>query len=172
MEVVKNSDIVQEQTFCNLVEQYQTALLRMCSIYLHDRSLAEDAVQETFMKAYKAFGSFRGECSEKSWLMRIAINTCHDMKRSGWFKHVDRCITPELLPEPEAVTVASGIELIAEITKLSPKLQEVVLLYYYQNMTVYEMAESLGINHSSVSNRLKRAKEKLRNAMKGEYFND
>ena len=85
---------------------------------------------------------------------------------------MDRRITPELLPEPETVTVESGVEVVAEIAKLPPKLQEVVLLYYYQNMTVYEVAESLGINHSSVSNRLKRAKEKLRNAMKGEYFND
>ena len=46
MEVVMSSDSVLEQEFCRLVEQYQTALLRMCYIYLHDTALAEDAVQE------------------------------------------------------------------------------------------------------------------------------
>lgn len=172
MEVVTSSDIVQKEAFCRLVEQYQTTLLHTCCIYLQDRSLAEDAVQDTFLKAYKAIGSFRGECSEKTWLMRIAMNTCHDIKRSGWFRYMDRRITPELLPEPEAVSVESGVEVVAEIMNLPPKLREVVLLYYYQNMTVYEIAEALGIDHSSVSSRMKKAKEKLRNAMKGAYFNE
>lgn len=172
MEVVTGPDIIQEQAFCRLVEQYQNPLLRMCYLYLQDRTLAEDAVQETFLKAFKATSTFRGECSEKSWLMRIAINTCRDMKRSGWFRHVDHRVTPELLPEPGSVPTEAETEVVAEIMKLPPKLREVVLLYYYQNMAVSEIAESLGINHSSVSNRLKRARTKLRDAMRGAYFNE
>ncbi|MEG0048532.1 MAG: sigma-70 family RNA polymerase sigma factor [Clostridia bacterium] len=172
MEVVTSSDIVQDELFCHLVEQYQLALLHTCCIYLRDRALAEDAVQETFLKAYQAIGNFRGECSEKTWLMRIAMNTCHDMKRSGWFRYMDRHITPDLLPEPQTVSVEAGVEIVTEITKLPPKLREVILLYYYQNMNVYEIAEALGIDHSSVSNRMKRAKDQLRIAMKGAYFNE
>ncbi len=185
MEVVKGPDIVQEELFSRealfseLVKQYQTPLLRMCSLYLRDRSLAEDAVQETFLKAYKAAAHFRGECSEKTWLMRIAMNTCHDMKRSGWFKHMDRWITPEGLQEKEsegtepfADEAFTAAELTEEIARLPQKQREVVLLYYYQGMTVYEIGEVLGINHASVSHRLKRAKEKLRIAMKGAYFNE
>ncbi len=168
----KAPDGANEQMFRRFVAQYQTALLRMCCIYLRDQSLAEDAVQETFLKAFKAIHAFRGECSEKAWLMRIAVNTCHDMKRSGWFRHMDRRVTPELLPEPESASIESKAELVAEIMRLPPKLQEAILLYYYQGMTVYEVAEALGIDHSSVSNRLKKAKERLRSAMKGEYFND
>ncbi|MEG0996789.1 MAG: sigma-70 family RNA polymerase sigma factor [Clostridia bacterium] len=172
MEAVTGSGFFQEQAFCQLVTQYQLPLLRMCCIYLHDKSLAEDAVQETFLKAFKAISTFRGECSEKTWLMRIAINTCHDIKRSGWFRHRNRQVTLESLWASEAVSAAPEVELVAEIMKLPPKLQDVLLLYYYQNLSVYEIAEALGINHSSVSNRIKRAKEKLRNALSGAYFND
>lgn len=48
-----------------MVGQYQQSLLTMCYAYLHDRQLAEDAVQETFLRAYRALGTFHGACSEK-----------------------------------------------------------------------------------------------------------
>ena len=47
--------------------------------------MAQDAVQETFFKAYKALDSFRGESTEKTWLYSIAFNVCRDMRRSAWF---------------------------------------------------------------------------------------
>lgn len=71
MEVVKGPDSVREQTLCRMVEQNQTDLLRMCYLYLHDAALAEDAVQETFLKAYRAMDGFREECNEKTWLVRM-----------------------------------------------------------------------------------------------------
>ena len=82
-----------------LMAQYGTALLRMCCLYLRDYSLAEDAVQETFLKAYARLDSFRGDCSEQTWLMKIAINTCRDMLRTGWFRYTDRKVDLDQLPE-------------------------------------------------------------------------
>lgn len=81
MAVITNENA--RQRLVRLVEQYQTDLLRLCYIQLHDTALAEDAVQETFIKAYRSFPSFRGDCSEKTWLMRIAVNTCRDMIHSA-----------------------------------------------------------------------------------------
>lgn len=99
MEVVKDPDNSRDQVLVQMVNQYQGMLLRMCYVYLQDIELAKDVTQETFLKAYRAMGSFRRDCSEKSWLIQIAINTCRDMKRSAWFRHTDRRITPEDLPE-------------------------------------------------------------------------
>ena len=59
-----------------------------------------------------------------------------------------------------------------EIARLPVKLRETVLLYYYQNMKIEEIADILGIAVSSASERLKRAKEKLRYALKEVYFNE
>lgn len=94
MEVVKEPDDW-EKELTRMIEQYSSSLLNMCYIYLRDRELAEDALQETFLKAYRTRSSFRGDSHEKTWLTRIAINTCRDMRRSAWFTHVNRAVTPE-----------------------------------------------------------------------------
>ncbi len=172
MEVVKGPDIIHETQFDHLVAAYQTALLRMCYVCLKDRAMAEDAVQETYLKAYKSIENFRGECSEKSWLMKIAINTCRDMQRSGWFKHMDRRITPELLVEKSVVPREDDSSLAIEMMGLPSKLQEVLLLYYYQGMTIAEVGKILGISKVTVSHRLKQAKERLRGALKGGDLRD
>lgn len=166
---MKTSDPAQ---FTDLVNTYQLPLLRMCCLRLGDAELAKDAVQETFLKAYKALPSFRGECSLQSWLMRIAINTCRDMQRSWWHRYVNRKVIPEEMNaacEPvsdDAITVSQAI------AALPVKLREVVLLYYYQNMQLDEIAQTLLISPSSVSGRLKRARNKLRIALKGVYFDE
>ena len=79
METVKGPDRNHDELLISLVDQYQSSLLRLCFIYLHDKALAEDAVQETFLKAHRSLSSFRGDSSEKTWLTRIAMNTCRDM---------------------------------------------------------------------------------------------
>lgn len=65
-----------------LMEQYGSSFLRMSALYLKDASLAQDAVQETFLKAYRHLGDYRGESSEKTWLTTICVNTCRDMLRN------------------------------------------------------------------------------------------
>jgi RNA polymerase sigma-70 factor (ECF subfamily) len=54
----------------------------MCFLYLCDKTLAEDAVQETFVKVYRGLNSFHGQSSIKTWIMKIAIRTCYDMNHS------------------------------------------------------------------------------------------
>ena len=100
MESMKGPDNSREETFAHMVAQYEVSLLRTCYMYLRDRRLAEDAVQETFLKAYKALDTFRGDSSEKTWLMRLAMNTCRDIKRNGWFRYMDRSIEVERLSQP------------------------------------------------------------------------
>ena len=64
-----------EGALIRLMRQYEKEVLKVCTLYLRDLTLAEDATQETFFKAYKAMDRFQGGSSEKTWLMRIAINT-------------------------------------------------------------------------------------------------
>ncbi len=172
MEIVTGPDSICEKQFDRLVAQYQTALLRMCYIYLQDRALAEDAVQETYLKAYKSLPDFRGDCHEKTWLVRIAVNTCRDMQRSGWFKHTDRRVTPEELSEVSQASQQDACEITLEIMKLPRKLREVVLLYYYQNMTTAEIGGILGCSKAAISHRLKQAREKLHDVLAGGEMHD
>ncbi len=102
----------------------------MCYAILRDEELAKDAVQETFLKAYQAMGAFREDCSEKTWLTRIAVNTCRDMRRSAWFRHVNGRLTLEDLPELTVQVEEDRVELTLAIMHLPQKLKEVTLLYY------------------------------------------
>ena len=167
MEVVTGPDFVHTQTLSRLVEQYQTDLLRMCYLYLHDAELARDAVQETYLKAWRALGGFRGECAEKTWLMKIAINTCRDLRRSAWFRHANRKVTPDMLPAACVVFEEEDEEVLIAVMDLPVKLRETVLMYFYQDMSVKEIAETLKLSPSAVSARLDRAKKKLRIALEG-----
>lgn len=83
-------DDLRRQELTRLVQQYQTNLRRTCYAILRDEELAKDAVQETFLKAYRTMDAFRGACSEKTWLMHIAVNTCRDIRRSAWLRHIER----------------------------------------------------------------------------------
>ena len=172
MQKIKPPDPAVEQQFCELVSTCQTQLLRLCYLHLRDKGLAEDAVQDTFMKAYKALPAYRGECSMKTWLMRIAINSCRVAQRTGWWKHVSRRVSLDMLPEKSGDLSEDALTVNLEIARLPRKLREVVLLYYYAHMQITEIAEALGLAPSSVSGRLSRAKEKLRTALKGAYFDE
>lgn len=124
-------------------------------------------MQETFLKAYRSLASFRGECSEKTWLMKIAMNTCCDLRRAHRLRSIDPRRIPDLLPQAAEPFAPAEEELVTQVIQLPRKLREVILLYYYQDMTVTEIAVSLGISQSSVSGRLKRARGKLRTLLEG-----
>ena len=168
METVKGPCRSAEEEITRLVETHQLALLRLCFAYLHDRSLAEDAVQETFLKAYRKLDQFQGKANVKTWLSAIAINSCRDMSRGSWFRHIDRSISIDQLPmrleqanpEDDAVSV--------EVMNLPIRLREVVLLYYFEDMNTNEIAETLRISQQAVSSRLMRARAKLRKALGNE----
>lgn len=162
----------QEQKFRELISAYQAELLHFCYVRLQDRMQAEDAVQETFMKVYRALPDYRDDGYEKAWLYRIALNVCRDMLRSGWFRRINRHITPELLPDASAPPDEDEIALSMAIHSLPDKSREVVLLYYYQNFNVNEIAHILGIRQPSVSERLRRARAQLKEMLKGEMMDE
>ena len=148
---------------------HEAALLRLCFAYLGELPLAEDAVQETFVKAYKGYERFRGESNETTWLMRIAINTCKDMKRGNWFRHVDRSVALDGLPEGSVPFTERDDTLTRAVMALKPKLREVVLLHDGQGLTAEETAETLGIPRSTMYNRLNKAHRLLRKELEAWY---
>ena len=166
METVKVPDSQPESTLERLIRENEVPLKRLCYLYLHDREMAEDAVQETFLKVYRFLKDFRGEANEKTYLTRIAINTCKDMLRSGWFRHVDRRVTAEALPSRQEADPHHR-EVAAAVMNLPRKLREVILLYYYSGLNTLEIAEILKISQPAVTGRLKRAREKLKTDLRG-----
>ena len=146
--------------------QWEVPLLRTCYLLLGDAALSEDALQETFIRAWKGYGSFRGESSEKTWLMRIAVNVCRDLRRSRWFRHVDRRVRMEDLPEPAVPFEKEDDTLTRAILSLPHSLRQVITLRYGLGgctpQRQREVAKILNISRSYVSRIEKKALQKLR----------
>ena len=157
----------EKEKFEVLYYRYRDLMHYIAMEILHDEHLAEDAVQETFLKAYRGLPKFRGDCSEKAWLICIAVNSCKTMMRRPWFKITRQSVFWEPLPLPDPNADEEAIELTQEIMKLPPKQREVILLYYYHGLTGKEIAKALGISGAAVSKRLKQAKNQLHFALKG-----
>ena len=87
MQEVRETDADRREQINRMVLQYEKEMLKLCFVYLRNLDLAREAVQESFLKAYRCFDTFRGEASEKTWLTSIVINTCKDFRRSAWFRH-------------------------------------------------------------------------------------
>lgn len=146
------------------MKDYGPMLVGTCTTLLGDVHLAQDVVQETFIRAYQHRSRFRGdnEASEKAWLTRIAINLCRDQQRSKWFRFVDKRVPVEelALPMPEAGMEAK--QLYAAVQSLPQKYREVILLHFYQGMSVGEIAQTLHIAVSSIYRRMKKAQQLLK----------
>ena len=157
------------ETLDALMVQHGSRLLRLCAMNLQDTSLAQDAVQDTFLKAFRQFHRFRGDADALTWLTAIAINVCRDYRRTAWFRHVDRRM--EDLPEQAASFPFPDNTVITEVTKLPDKYREVILLRYYQDMKQKDIAAALGISDRAVRQRLNKANTMLREQLK-EWYED
>lgn len=147
------------------------SLVRLCFLYLGDYQLAEDAVQDSFLKAARQLHRFRGDSSKKTWLTRIAINTCKDRLRTPWHTRVEGEAALAAVPAPEPEFAADDT-VIQAVFGLPDKYKEVILLRYYQELTLKEMASTLRLPLPTVSSRLRRAREALQTQLKGWYFNE
>lgn len=165
MNIVKGPDNQPEERIRQMIQTYEKDLLRLCRVYVKDTATAEDAVQETFVKAYRSLNRFRGESCEKTWLIRIAINVCRDIQRTAWFRNLGRMVNLDDVKIPQEMKVKS--EVVDQIMRMPKKLREVVLLYYYEDMSQSEIAEVLGVSVTTVHRRLDKAREVLRALLEG-----
>lgn len=145
-----------------MIACYGEGILRLCLLYLGDKQLAEDAFQETFVKAWKGQTAFRGASSEKTWLSQIAVNTCRDVLRSGWFRMMKQSEPVEKLFDIAAPQAETDFSVRDAVLSLPGKYREVIVLYYDQEMKLREIAELLGLPVHSVSTRLRRARALLK----------
>lgn len=157
-----------------LVHAHQTEVYRLALSILDDPDEAEDAVQEVFVSALRSLDSFRGDSSLKTWLFSITINLCRSRYQRGKTRTRLRQILESLFradqagPESEAVQHEADSELWRAVRGLDEKHRIPVILRYYHDLPVAEVAEMLGIPVGTVHSRLNHARERLRARLKEE----
>jgi RNA polymerase sigma-70 factor (ECF subfamily) len=156
-----------------LMERYGDVIVRTAYMLTRDRMLAEDISQETFLSAYQKAGQYNGEGKLKSWLLKIMLNHCRSrMRKAAWrglfFRDIQdyELVSDERGPEQSAVEK----ELSAELTRLPYKYREVIILYYYHDLSVKEISEYLQDKEGTVKSKLSRGRILLKDILvKGEW---
>ena len=153
-----------------LMNQHGSAILRFCTLQLRDAKLAEDAAQDVFVKAWKAMDRFQGRSSEKTWLYRIAINTCRDYQRTGWFRWMDRSVIPEdMLQTGWEEPLFDHLPITQAVQTLPAKWRTAVYLRYCEGMKLSEVAALQQVSEATVKRWLSKAAAALRQELKGWY---
>jgi RNA polymerase sigma-70 factor, ECF subfamily len=153
-------------------EQYRVALTRRCTRMLGSRSEAEDAVQETLLRAWRHHARFQGRCRLDSWLHRIATNVCVDMlnARSKRAEPVDPASLQSAPLEDDADTdpaeqtltdEAFRLAMVVAIERLPARQRAVLTLREVFGWRASEIAELLGISVAAVNSLLQRARASL-----------
>lgn len=154
--------------YAMLVRRYYASCSRIAQRMLRDVADAEDAVQDTFLRAYRALHRFDQARLFRAWLLRILVNQCrtHALRRK---RREHRFPNDEIaLRDTPATNGAGTLEydersrVIAAVETLEPILREAFLLKYVEELEYKEMAEITGASISALKMRVKRACEALR----------
>ena len=175
LQTIRRADLdadMREEILVRMMSEYGDMLVRLAYLCLGDAALAEDAVQEAFLKAYRRLDTFRGESAEKTWLSSIVINTCKDMRRSSFMRYFQRTVPIENAEWYGKEQVWRDDSVLQAVMALPEMDKQVILLRYYQELPVSKVARIVGASESAVASRLMRAKDKLRAALKEWYFDE
>lgn len=150
---MKNGDDAAIEAF---VRKYYPVLLRYCHFHIKNQADAEDAVQEVFVRFFSTLSVYQHYGKVQNYLYVIAANLCRDSYRKPGE------LPEEELPESpveEMEPVNLRLDVREALAKLPPELQEVTILFFFQEVKQKEIAKILGIGLPLVKYRIKRAKE-------------
>lgn len=156
------------QAFSKLVETYQRPVYNLCYRMLGDPHEAEDAAQETFLRAYKGMSRYDRQRPFSTWLLSIAAHYCIDQTRKRRHTILSLEDSPQLdppdhSPGPEASLSMnedrSRIQALLET--LSPQDRAAVVMYYWYDFSYKEIGQALALTESAVKSRLHRARRDM-----------
>jgi RNA polymerase sigma-70 factor (ECF subfamily) len=149
------------------VEKYADTVRRVCFMYLKNYSDVEDVFQEVFLKYILHDQPFISDDHEKSWLIRVSINSCKDVLKSFFRRKV--CSLEEVDTEPFYLQEDERYILDA-VLKLPDNYRSVIYLFYYEGYTAVEIAKILNKRENTIYTWLSRAKSKLKGELGGDHF--
>lgn len=157
-----------QEAFACLVEAYQTAVYNLAYRMLGNAVEAEDAAQETFLKAYTRLNTYDSERKFSSWLLAIASHHCVDRlrrRRWGWLSLDElppwRWLVSSSQPEESVIRSEERGEVRQLLDQLPPHYRATVILRYWYDLSYQEIAEAMETTESAVKSTLHRARRVL-----------
>jgi RNA polymerase sigma-70 factor (ECF subfamily) len=151
------------------IQQYYDRLTYVAFTYVRDQSRAEDLVQQTFMNAYLSIHRLKDPSRPFPWLVRIVINQCLNVTRNS-----RREQPTEFLPEQRSISTediymqqSRDKEVYAAIMSLPDKFRTPIILFYFEELSIREIADALKLSEGAVKTRLSRGRDQLKNKLRG-----
>lgn len=157
-----------QQAFLHLLELHQRPIYNLCYRMLGQAEEAEDAMQETFLRAYRSLSRYDPKRPFASWLLSIAAHHCIDrLRRKRELFSLDDPFAPDLadpsLPDPQEAAEKREQSLLVQhlLSHLAPLDRAIVILRYWHELPEAEIGRQLGLSTSAVKSRLHRARRAL-----------
>jgi len=159
----------EDNAFSILIDRYKNLVFTLCYRIIKDKEYAEEAAQDTFLKVYKSLAKFKGEAKFSSWIYRIAYNTSLDKLKS--IKRHSDSVSSINIDEYEFADMDSTMDILennefksqikSSIKKLDKEEAFILTLYYYEDMSMQEIADITGHKANSIKVKIHRSRQKL-----------
>lgn len=163
--------VADANTACESLFQAQyPRILRLCRLFLMDVHEAEEVTQEVFEKLVRQWRSHKEILSWEAWLTRVAVNACHDRRRSSWWKwwrsgrleaSMEEAVDRQPTPEDQLLSLEQQKRLWIRFQRLAPRQREVFILRRLEGLSTEEVANLLGVTTGSVKRHLFHALQNL-----------
>ena len=158
------------RAFTALVDRHSPACLRFATRMLGDAEDAEDAVQEAFVRAYRALAGYESRETFRAWLFAILVNRCRTAafrrgRRRRRFVH-DATALDAAFVEPDAASSETRLDLALALEALEAAQREAFLLKHVEQLSYEEMSAATGVGVSALKMRVKRACERLQRLLR------
>ncbi len=187
-QLIRRAQQSDNEAFEQLLLLHQKKVYNLCLRMSANPDDALDLSQEAFIKAWRSIGQYQFEASFSTWLFRLTSNVCIDFLRRKK-RRQETSLTESYddsdegeefslpdtapLPEEQAITNETKIELAQAMERLGPEHREILQLRVVENLPYEQIAEILDIRVGTVKSRLARARLSLRKILKaGNYFSD
>ena len=130
---------------------------------MKNKSDAEDITQDVFLKLLEKPKVFENKEHEKAWLIRVTINLCKDRLKMSWFRKTVR------LEENHYSTTQENSEILSAVMELPIKYRSIILLFYYENYAIADIAKIIGTKEGTVGSQLHRARRLLKTKLKEDF---
>jgi RNA polymerase sigma factor (sigma-70 family) len=153
------------QTLAELLDAHGREIQAVAYLILRDRLAAEDVTIETLLTAFEKGGSIRDDSAVRAWLLKVATNKALGLRRTG-----SRLVGLDLVPDRAAPGDVAGeatnhVALLAGVADLAPAMRAAIVLRYYCDLSVEDVAAALGKSPNTIKAQLQTALDRLRRSL-------